>query len=159
MNKAYLLTGGNTGERQDYLAKARQRIEHECGKITKISGIYETAAWGKEDQASFLNQALLIETDLSAADLMTTILAIELNLGRKRQLKYGPRTIDIDVLLFNSTIIHSPLITVPHPELRNRRFALEPLNEIAPDYVYPGSHLTVSDLLAQCPDPLPVVRR
>jgi len=156
MNTVYLLTGGNVGNRQQYLDNAALLIEAACGKITRRSAIYETAAWGKTDQPAFLNQALELSTLLDAGELMRALLLIEQKTGRERAEKYGPRTIDIDILLFNSAIIHSALVTVPHPQMANRRFVLEPLNEIAPDYIHPVLKKNVSQLLALCPDSLPV---
>lgn len=156
MNKAYLLTGGNVGNRKEYLEIAASHIETDAGKIMKRSALYETAAWGKTNQAAFLNQTLELYTTLAAADLMIQLLAIEERMGRKRLEKYGPRIIDIDILLFNHEIIQTPVITLPHPELLNRRFALVPLNEIAAGYIHPVAKKNIHQLLEVCPDPLPV---
>ena len=156
MNTVYLLTGGNVGNRQQYLQESARLIELACGKIVRRSAIYETAPWGKTDQAAFLNQALELLTALPAAGLMEQLLAIEQTAGRKRAEKYGPRTIDIDILLFNNEIIHTPLLTIPHPHMAGRRFVLEPLNEIAPGYIHPVLEKNITRLLQECPDPLPV---
>ena len=158
MNKAYLLTGGNTGNREQYLQQAIELISQKCGIIRKQSSLYETAAWGKTDQPAFLNQALLLHTDMEAPELMQVLLSIEELMGRHREEKYGPRIIDIDVLLFNKSLLQSPLITVPHPELANRRFALTPLAEISPNHKHPLLHKTIRQLLKECPDTLPVKR-
>jgi len=158
MNKAYLLTGGNTGNREQYLQQAIELISQKCGIIHKQSSLYETAAWGKTDQPAFLNQALLLHTELEAPELMQVLLSIEELMGRRREEKYGPRIIDIDVLLFNNSVLQTPLITVPHPELNNRRFALTPLTEIAADLKHPSLHKTIRRLLKECPDKLPVQR-
>ena len=114
MNKAYLLTGGNLGNRLNNLSEARKLIEQYCGKIDAQSSIYETAAWGFKDQPDFYNQALEVATKLSSEELMKTILMIEEKMGRKRSVKMGPRIIDIDILLFNDEIIHQPHLTIPH---------------------------------------------
>jgi len=156
MNIVYLLTGGNVGNRQQYLENAALLIETACGKITRRSAVYETAAWGKTDQAAFLNQALELSTLLDPGELMKALLLIEQKTGRERSEKYGPRTIDIDILLFNSAIVQSVLVTIPHPQMANRRFVLVPLNEIAAGYMHPVLKKTVSQLLAICPDTLPV---
>jgi 2-amino-4-hydroxy-6-hydroxymethyldihydropteridine diphosphokinase len=158
MNKAYLLIGGNTGQREQFLQEALDSLEATCGYITKKSSVYETAAWGNTDQSAFLNQALLIQTPFNAVELMTEILLVEEKMGRIRTEKYAPRIIDIDVLLFNKDIIESPLIQVPHPQLAYRRFALLPLQEIAPRYHHPILHKTVTQLLKECPDQLEVRR-
>ena len=156
MNKAYLLTGGNMGNRQENLATANESIEQQCGDIINASSLYETAAWGKNDQPSFLNQVLEIQTSLSPRQLLKKILYIEKQIGRVRKEKYGPRVIDIDILLFNDEIYNYPSLKIPHPELQNRRFALVPLAEIAPENVHPVFKKTITELLAICPDKLPV---
>jgi len=156
MNKAYLLTGGNMGDRKETLQKALTLIGQNCGKIISLSSIYETAAWGKTDQPHFLNQALEVETSLSAKQLIRRILKVEKMMGRVRKEKYGPRLIDIDILLFNNEKHNYPLLKLPHPELPNRRFALLPLAEIAPGVVHPELNKTVTELLKECKDELPV---
>ncbi|HET6996116.1 MAG TPA: 2-amino-4-hydroxy-6-hydroxymethyldihydropteridine diphosphokinase [Chitinophagaceae bacterium] len=156
MNRAYLLTGTNMGERERNLETAREWIETECGRIDHLSSLYETAAWGKTEQPAFLNQALEIQTSLNAAQLIRHILKIEKKMGRVREEKYGPRLIDIDIIFFDSEIITTSFLKVPHPEMQNRRFVLVPLNEIAPDFIHPILKKTVKELLHDCPDPLPV---
>lgn len=156
MNEAYLLIGGNLGDRQSWLAKARKAVEDNCGRIQKASSIYETEAWGYKDQEAFLNQAILVKTALSPEKLMLTILRIEEELGRKRESRYGPRTIDIDILLYNDVVLDSDLLVLPHPEMQNRRFALACLNEIAPDKMHPTLHITIHELLKLSNDPLKV---
>jgi 2-amino-4-hydroxy-6-hydroxymethyldihydropteridine diphosphokinase len=156
MNTAYLLTGGNLGDREANLAKARHLIDQQCGSIYTASSIYETAAWGKTDQPAFLNQALEVYTPLNARQLMRRILKTERLMGRTREEKYGPRIIDIDILLFNDEKHNYHFLKLPHPELPNRRFALMPLAEIAPGKVHPVLQQTIASLLLSCPDELPV---
>jgi 2-amino-4-hydroxy-6-hydroxymethyldihydropteridine diphosphokinase len=156
MNKAYLLTGGNEGNRLSQLLQAITNIEKYCGEIVRHSSLYETAAWGKTDQPAFINQALLLETKMTAPELMKAILDIEERMGRKRMLKYGPRTIDIDILFFNEEIINQPTLQIPHPEMQNRRFVLVPMNELAPDLIHPVFGKSIKELLLECADPLDV---
>ena len=158
MNTSYLLIGGNEGERTAQLAAARAAISATAGTIIRASALYETAPWGKSDQPWFLNQALQIETEKDAPTLLNGLLAIEADMGRKRLEKYGSRHIDIDILFFNDSILRTPGLTIPHPEIPNRRFVLEPLNEIAPQYIHPGLHRSVRELLLACTDPLEVKR-
>ena len=158
MNKVFLLTGGNMGNRKDNLAIAYKHISVQCGHIINSSSLYETAAWGKTDQPSFLNQALEIQTALTAPQLLKKILDIEKLTGRIRKEKYGPRIIDIDILLFNDEIHNDLLLKIPHPELHNRRFVLEPLAEIAPEIIHPVLKKSIIDLLAICTDKLEVRR-
>jgi 2-amino-4-hydroxy-6-hydroxymethyldihydropteridine diphosphokinase len=156
MHIAYLLVGGNLGNRADSLQQARNRIEQEGGRIKAASHIYETAAWGNTQQAPFLNQVLVVETALEAQDLMRQLLSIEHMMGRIREERYGPRKIDIDILLFDNEIHDQPELRIPHPEMTNRRFALVPLAELVPNLVHPVSGKTVAQLLAECPDQLAV---
>lgn len=156
MNTAWLLTGSNMGTREDYLSSAKREIALQCGTVQKQSSIYETAAWGKTDQPAFLNQALEIMTPLNARQLIRRLLKIEKQLGRIREEKYGPRLIDIDILMYGNEIHQYDLLKLPHPELPNRRFALLPLSEIAGEVIHPVLQQTVAGLLAVCPDTLEV---
>ncbi|MES2649143.1 MAG: 2-amino-4-hydroxy-6-hydroxymethyldihydropteridine diphosphokinase [Bacteroidota bacterium] len=156
MNYAYLLTGGNLGDRTENLHQAEIWIDRQAGRVIKKSALYETAAWGNVLQPDYLNQAILVETNLTAIELLRTLLQIEKQLGRLRQEKYGARIIDIDLLFFNNEIIHLPNLSVPHPQLQNRRFVLVPMTEIAPQFVHPQLKKTIETLLSSCPDPLDV---
>jgi len=156
MNKAYLLTGGNMGNRAETLENANLLISQHCGRITALSSLYETAAWGNTNQASFLNQALEIETDLEPRGLLRQLLKIETRIGRIRKEKYGPRIIDVDILFYNQEIHNYPSLKLPHPEIENRRFVLVPLTEIAAGFVHPVLKKTIAELLDECPDTLDV---
>lgn len=152
MNKAYLLTGSNLGDREQYLAKAREFLNGQCGNITAASSLYETAPWGNTEQPAFLNQALEIDTHIQARPLIRKILKIEKMMGRIRKEKYGPRLIDIDILLFNNELHNYSLLKLPHPEMQNRRFALLPLSEIASGILHPVFNKTIAELLNECKD-------
>jgi 2-amino-4-hydroxy-6-hydroxymethyldihydropteridine diphosphokinase len=156
MNNVYLLTGGNLGDRLLNLQKALMLVDEMAGAVVQKSSIYETAAWGVTNQPSFLNQVLLCITQFTAEQLLQTILLIERQLGRERAEKMGPRIIDIDILFYNDAVIDLAGLKVPHPEIANRRFVLEPLNEIAPDYIHPVLKKSIAYLLKDCPDPLEV---
>lgn len=158
MTTTYLLLGSNLGDRAARLAQARHDLAATAGRLVAASALYETAAWGLEDQPAFLNQVLVVETELAAPDLLAACLAAEQEQGRERLVRWAARTLDVDILLFGQEIIASPTLTVPHPALPGRRFALVPLAEVAPQLVHPQLHRTVAELLAGCPDPLPVQR-
>jgi 2-amino-4-hydroxy-6-hydroxymethyldihydropteridine diphosphokinase len=156
MNKSYLLTGGNEGDRYLHMQQARANIEHICGRLLQVSSLYETAPWGKSDQADFLNQVLLVETLLDPEELLKAILLIEEKGGRKRTVKNAPRTIDIDILFYNHLVVEQPGLSIPHPRIADRRFVLEPLHEISPDFVHPVLGKTIHRLLLECKDELAV---
>ena len=158
MNTAFLLTGGNLGNRFENLQLAYKKIEQNCGAITAASSIYKTAAWGFTQQPDFYNQALQLQTFLSPDALMLALLSIEEKLGRKRTIKMGPRIIDIDILLMDDMIYTSSIVTIPHPHLHERRFALTPLAEIAANVIHPVFNKTINELLNECTDTLAVYK-
>jgi 2-amino-4-hydroxy-6-hydroxymethyldihydropteridine diphosphokinase len=137
MIDVFLLLGGNLGNRQLFLQKAAEHIEADIAPILKRSSIYETQSWGKTDAPNYLNQVIQLKTELSPQDVLQKILNIENVLGRKREEKWGSRTIDIDILFYGSDIIADPGLNIPHPELHRRMFTLAPLSEIAPDLIHP----------------------
>jgi 2-amino-4-hydroxy-6-hydroxymethyldihydropteridine diphosphokinase len=158
MGTAHLLIGGNLGDRKVNLLTAISLINELCGPLTRSSSIYETEAWGKTDQPSFLNQALEISTSLNARQLMRKILKIEKEMGRIRKEKLGPRIIDIDILLYENEIHDLRFLKIPHPEMHNRRFVLVPLAEIDPTLQHPVLKKTIAELLEECPDNLQVFK-
>ncbi len=157
MNKVFLLIGGNMGDRVQNLHRAIGLLAAAVGPVLQQSAVYETAAWGKTDQPAFLNQALLLDTSLSARELITAVLLVEERMGRHRTEKFGPRVIDIDIMFYNDAVIDEPHLTIPHPQMQNRRFALVPLNELAPTLVHPVFNKTIEELLMECKDQLPVI--
>ena len=156
MNNTYLLLGSNIGNSKTSVAKATTQIKRQIGAITRQSGLYSTAAWGNTQQPDFLNQVIIVETKLTALQTMHTILAIEKSMGRVRTVKNAPRIIDIDILFFNKKIIDLPDLTVPHPQIQNRRFVLVPLNQLSPNLKHPRLKKTVHQLLMHCLDKLHV---
>jgi 2-amino-4-hydroxy-6-hydroxymethyldihydropteridine diphosphokinase len=109
-----------------------------------------------EDQPAFLNQALKMDTRHPPEDVLTAIHQIEQSFGRQRTLKWGPRTLDIDILFYGDMIIERPELKIPHPQIQERRFALAPVAELAPGFVHPVFNKTIAELLEHCSDPLPV---
>jgi 2-amino-4-hydroxy-6-hydroxymethyldihydropteridine diphosphokinase len=159
MNKVFLLIGGNMGDRMANLETAKNWIHQEVGPIQQTSSVYETAAWGKTDQPDFLNQILLISSIFEATPLMEKLLEIEARMGRIRNIPWGPRTIDIDIIYFNDDVISNDFITIPHPKLAERNFVLMPLVEIAPLYIHPVFNKTNEVLLKDCGDSLAVYKK
>lgn len=158
MNGIYLLLGSNLGDRMAILADALMQLELTAGQLKAQSGLYETAAWGKQEQPSFLNQVVEISSAFPPHELLEKILEIEHKLGRVREEKWGPRTLDLDILYYNDNIINSPSLTLPHLQLHLRRFTLVPLCEIAPLWVHPILKKNNLQLLQECPDQLEVKR-
>jgi 2-amino-4-hydroxy-6-hydroxymethyldihydropteridine diphosphokinase len=147
---AYLSLGSNVGDRENHLRDAILRLA-EPGRVSAVSCFYETEPVEFADQGWFLNCAVKLETSRTPAQLMAEILDIEQQLGRQRIQKKGPRTIDIDILLFGDTIVDRPELTIPHPAMASRRFVLEPLAEIAPETQHPVLKKTVRTLLNELP--------
>jgi len=156
MNTVYLLLGSNMGDSEHTLTVATNMIEKNIGKLTKSSSIYRTAAWGNEDQPDFLNQISIISSLLSSSNILKEIFVIEKEMGRVRTTKNAARVIDIDILFFNDEIIQTETLTVPHPQIQNRRFVLVPLAEIALDFIHPLLKKSSLELLSICSDKLNV---
>ena len=154
MNHVALILGSNLDNRVDLLANARSLIGSEIGEIIKLSSIYESESWGYDSDNSFLNQVLVLETKNTPEETLSYCLSIENKLGRVRlgTKTYSDRSIDIDVLLFNELIISSSSLEIPHPRMHQRRFCLEPLVEIAPDWIIASLQKTSKQVLEECSD-------
>lgn len=153
MTRVLLSLGSNTDQPAKQIARAIKHISNLRGvEVVRTSSVIRTPPWGKTDQPDFLNMAILIDTTIDVAQLMENILIIELKMGRMRQEKWGPRNIDIDIILYGAQAVQSELVTVPHPYMHERRFVLEPAAEIAPELIHPILNKSITELLAACPD-------
>ena len=150
-----ILLGSNLGDRLANLQQAIASIAS-FSTILQQSNIYQTAAWGNTDQADFLNQAIEIQTNQTAENLMHALLAIESQMGRVRLQKWEPRIIDLDIIFYESEIHTTDFIQIPHPEMQNRAFVLKPLLDLIPNFEHPILKQSISQLWEKCPDQLEV---
>ena len=147
--RAYVGLGANLGDREATIRRAVGLLEATEGiHVVRVSTLHETEPWGPVEQPPFLNGAAELETDLRPSELLDVLLDVERRLGRVRGERYGPRTIDLDLLLYGDLVLDEPGLTLPHPLLHERRFALEPLAELDPQLMVPGLG-TVAKLLAE----------
>lgn len=150
MERAYIGLGANLGDREATIARALELLAAHPGvELLAVSRLHETEPWGFADQPAFLNGAAAVHTSLTAAELLEALLAVERELGRTRDgPRYGPRTIDLDLLLYGADVVAEPGLAVPHPHLHERAFALEPLLDLDPELTVPGRG-RVADLLRE----------
>jgi 2-amino-4-hydroxy-6-hydroxymethyldihydropteridine diphosphokinase len=153
----YLGLGSNVGDRESILRAALSALETAGVRVLRRSSVYETEPVGLRDQPWFLNVVAEVQTACAPEPLLDLIQRIEASMGRTRTVRRGPRTLDIDILLYGDRAVTTTRLTVPHPELVSRRFVLEPLAELRPDLILPGGR-TVADVLGTMPAE-PVVRR
>ena len=155
----YLCIGGNLGEREANLEEAIDFINFNFGDVLAISSVYESEPWGMTDVPNFLNQVVLVESELSNEELLAEVDGLEEFYGRERSDdKYLSREMDVDILFIDSEIIEEDHLQVPHPRMSERRFVLEPLAEIASDLVHPELKQSVAELLKACKDQGKVTR-
>ena len=147
-----LSLGSNVGDRLNYLTLSKTAIQNYLGSILLSSNIYETEPWGIDNQDSYLNQVVAVQTNQTPNDLLDNIHLIERELGRIRRVHYGPRTIDIDILYYGERIIDLENLKIPHPHIQKRRFILVPLSEILPQMQHPLLKKTNQELLDMVKD-------
>ena len=154
MERVYLATGSNLGDKVANLNAALEHIKAQVGNLVLVSGLYRTDAWGIEDQPEFLNQAMAVDTQLEPEELLVVVLDIEHQMGRERRIRWGERLIDIDVLFYGDLVYQTQRLTIPHPFIQERNFVLQPLLEIAPDFKHPILRKTIRELAEESKDPL-----
>lgn len=152
MFKAYIGLGSNLGQKEENLKLAISKVENEIGQISKKSSLFETEAWGVENQGNYYNMAIEILTKLLPLELIEKVLELEKELGRVREKKWDSRIIDIDILLYENLIISTDHLHIPHLFLEKRNFVLEPLNEIIPNFIHPKLRKSIAQLSAESID-------
>lgn len=153
MTTVYLSLGSNKGKREHFLRDALEVLgAHPAIQVTQVSRVYETEPWGKPDQPFFLNQIVQLQTSLAPERLLKLCQSVEQKVGRLPSEKWGPREIDIDILLYGDQALNLPDLRVPHPHMHERRFILVPLVEIAPSLRNPISHKTFEQILQELDD-------
>lgn len=160
MHNCFLLLGGNVGEKKKTMESALKTIGSNIGALIKKSSFYHSEPWGFRSDDSFLNVVVLVKTEKLPHEILELILEIESTFGRKRSgsIGYESRTLDIDILFYDKLIVETENLCIPHPRLHQRRFTLEPLNEIEPDFVHPLIGKNIAELLKICPDQSPVMK-
>jgi 2-amino-4-hydroxy-6-hydroxymethyldihydropteridine diphosphokinase len=155
MERCFILFGSNMGDKNKIYAQACLLINNRCGWIVAQSSAYESEPWGFEAKEWFLNRLIVVETELEPEAMLHQLLDIEAELGRVRHPEtggYTSRTADLDILYYGSRIVLTDNLTIPHPRLHQRRFALLPLCEVAPEFVHPAFNMTQTELLKRCFD-------
>jgi 2-amino-4-hydroxy-6-hydroxymethyldihydropteridine diphosphokinase len=147
MSVAYIGVGSNLGDRAFNCKQAIGLLRQKGTTVSKESSLYETKPWGVRDQPLFLNMAIEIETDLKPFELLRTLKDIEKKMGREETFLWGPRIIDLDILLYDNNIVDEEGLRIPHPHMQDREFVLRPLYEIAGDAIHPSLLLSIEELL------------
>ena len=155
MERCYILFGSNMGDKDAIFAHACLLINNRCGRVVQVSAAYESEPWGFEAEDWFLNRVIVVESIKGPEELLQQLLDIERELGRIRYPEingYTSRTADLDILYYGHRVVDTDTLSVPHPRLHLRRFALVPMCEVAPELVHPVFGMTQQELLQQCPD-------
>lgn len=148
----YLSLGSNIGNRRENISEGIRLIVKQIGKAVKKSHLYETQPWGNTDQDPFLNQVIMINTTMEPRELLEAISRIERDMGRERKEKWGPRTLDVDILFYGKRVIRDKGLEIPHPELHKRAFILVPMMELDPELEHPVLHEAIDMLYMNCED-------
>ena len=157
MTRVYFLLGGNIGNREELLSEAIRKMTNQLGKYVQASALYETEPWGFTHEQNFLNQVVVFDSELAALDILDKTQAIEKELGRVRKTtQYCERTIDIDILFYGDEQIENKRLSVPHPRIQERSFALYPLEELIPEFIHPIFKKSIKQLKEECTDELKV---
>ena len=148
MTEAFLALGSNVGDKLFYLSKAVKILQQQKDvTVEQVSSVYETLPFGVEEQENFFNQVVLVNTTLTAEELLRTVKNIEKEMGRKQTFRWGPREIDIDILMFGNLVLETDLLTIPHKYLTERDFFIAPLLELKPEAVHPATKKKLKDYL------------
>lgn len=158
MEKVVFVIGGNLGNRVELIEQSNKMLRENFSTPLLSSSVFETAAWGNLSEGDYLNQVLVFQTDLDPEAVLIIIQDIENQLGRKREEKWGNRTMDIDILYFGQQVIQNQNLIIPHPFISRRRFVLEPLVEILPNFIHPVLKVSNSKMLETCTDTSSVIR-
>jgi 2-amino-4-hydroxy-6-hydroxymethyldihydropteridine diphosphokinase len=151
MAKVILALGSNKGDKLTYIKEALKKIE-QLGQISAVASLYQSSAYGITNQSDFYNSALVLNTEMAPEQLLTELKKIEKQVGRTKNIRWGPREIDLDIIFYDQKQIVKKELTIPHPDFQNRVFVLKPVAEIEPELPAPGMNMSMSDLLNKCED-------
>jgi 2-amino-4-hydroxy-6-hydroxymethyldihydropteridine diphosphokinase len=149
MSTVYIGIGSNLGDRNKNCLRAIELLKQNGLTVTKQSSVYETEPWGIAEQPAFLNMALEAETGLAPEELLALLKKIEKDMGRQETVRWGPRIVDLDILLYDEITLNTDVLTIPHPLMHERAFVLNPLSELAKDFIHPVLKQKIGDLLKE----------
>lgn len=151
MAKVIIAVGSNKGDRLTFIKEALKKIV-ELGQISAVASLYQSSAYGFTNQSDFYNSVIVLKTDMAPKQLLIELKKIEKQVGRTENIRWGPREIDLDIILYNQRQLNYKELTIPHPDFHNRIFVLQPLAEIEPELQVPGMNKSISNLLNKCKD-------